>query len=103
MQPPAHLPAEPPDPADAHRRRRLLFRATHRGTKENDFLVGGFVTRRLDTLTADDLAALELMLDLPDPDLADWLSGRRPIPADLHPPPLVAMLVRIRAAARGEP
>jgi antitoxin CptB len=65
--------------------------------------VGGFVTRRLDTLTADDLAALELMLDLPDPDLADWLSGRRPIPADLHPPPLVAMLVRIRAAARGEP
>jgi succinate dehydrogenase flavin-adding protein (antitoxin of CptAB toxin-antitoxin module) len=43
------------------------------------------------------------MLDLPDPDLADWLSGRRPIPADLHPPPLVAMLVRIRAAARGEP
>ena len=29
------------------KRRRLLFRANHRGTRENDILVGGFVSARL--------------------------------------------------------
>jgi len=101
MQPPAHSPADPPDstdPADDRRRRRLLFRANHRGTKENDLLLGGFVARLLDAFTAADLDALELILDLPDPDLAEWLSRRKPIPADLAPPALAAMLHRIREA-----
>ncbi len=101
MQPPADSPVDPtapPDPADDHRRRRLLFRANHRGTKENDLLLGGFVARLLDAFTAADLDALELILDLPDPDLAEWLSRRKPIPADLSPPALAAMLHRIREA-----
>ena len=29
-----------------------------------------------------DLDALEAVLDLPDPDLFDWLTGRRAIPAE---------------------
>ena len=33
-----------PEPASRDvRRRRLLYRATHRGTYENDILFGGFV------------------------------------------------------------
>jgi len=76
------------------RRRRLLFRATHRGTQENDLLIGGFVRAHLDTLTDADIAALEELLDRPDPNLADWLTGRRPIaPEDATP-----MLLRIRAS-----
>jgi antitoxin CptB len=31
-----------------------------------------------------DLTAMEALLELPDPDLADWLTGRQPIPADLE-------------------
>ncbi len=64
------------------RRRRLLFRATHRGTRENDLLLGGYVTRHLATFTDCDLAALEEILELPDPVLADWLTGRVPLPPD---------------------
>ena len=81
-------------PRDDPRRRRLLFRATHRGTYENDLLIGGFVRDHLDTLTEADIEALETLLERPDPDLADWLTGRRPIaPADATP-----MLLRIRAS-----
>jgi antitoxin CptB len=75
-------------PADASarelRRRRLLFRASHRGTHENDLLIGGFVTRNIDVLGDAELAELEELMELPDVDLADWLSGRRPIPAELE-------------------
>lgn len=64
------------------RRRRLLFRATHRGTHENDLMIGGFVRANLAAFGADDFDALESLLEFPDTDLADWLTGRRPIPDD---------------------
>ena len=74
------------------RRRRLLFRATHRGTHENDLLVGGFVRAGIAAFTDADLAALEELLELPDPDLADWLSGRRPVPPGAGGPMLRRMV-----------
>jgi antitoxin CptB len=77
------------------RRRRLLFRATHRGTYENDILLGGFVQRHIATFCESDLAAVEDVLELPDNDLADWLTGRSNIPADRDTP----MLRRIREDA----
>lgn len=73
------------------RRRRLLYRATHRGTFENDLMVGGFVRAHLDAFDPSELDALEELLELPDTDLADWLTGRRPMPADAPP-----MLLRIK-------
>lgn len=85
-----------PDPTPAQlRRRRLLFRATHRGTQETDLLIGGFVAARLDALSEGEVDALETVMDLPDPDLADWLTGRIAIPA-CHDSP---MLRALRAAA----
>jgi antitoxin CptB len=86
------------------RRRRLVFRATHRGTYENDVMLGGFVRAHLETLEDADLTALEALLDLPDPDLADWLTGRQPIPSEQDEPMLCGlspMLRRIRAVVAG--
>ena len=74
------------------RRRRLLFRATHRGTFENDLMIGGFVRTHLATLTQAEIDALEALLEIPDIDLADWLTGRRPIPEEARTP----MLLRIK-------
>ena len=48
------------------RRRRILFRATHRGTYENDILIGGFVRARLASFTEAELDALETVMDFPD-------------------------------------
>ena len=74
------------EPALEIRRRRLLYRATHRGTYENDLLVGGYVRRHIGTMTEHQMDALEEVMDLPDADLADWLTGRRPIPHTLNTP-----------------
>ena len=79
-----------PSPSDT-RRRRLLFRATHRGTHETDLLIGGFVEKRSHTLTDAEMDALEEIMELPDVDLADWLTGRLPIPPDADSPMLRAM------------
>ena len=88
-----------PDPPLETRRRRLLFRASHRGTHENDIMIGGFVRPRLAGFTTAELDALETLMELPDTVLADWLSGRVAIPADCASP----MLLAIRnAVAAGE-
>ena len=81
---------------DDTRRRRLLFRATHRGTAENDLMIGGFVRENLQSLTEEDLDALEALMERPDPDLADWLTGRR----EIRPEDATPMLLRIRASLR---
>ena len=73
------------------RRRRLLFRSTHRGTFENDLMIGGFVRANLASLTDADLDALEAVMELPDTDLADWLTGRMPIPPEEETPMLRRM------------
>jgi antitoxin CptB len=73
------------------RRRRLLFRATHRGTFENDILIGGFVCAHLANLTETDVDALESVMEMPDTDLADWLTGRVPIPPEEETPMLRRM------------
>ena len=55
-------------------------------------MIGGFVRTNLALLTDDDVDALEVLLEIPDVDLADWLTGRRPIPPESETP----MLRRIR-------
>ena len=95
-------PNAPPTAGPLHaspldtRRRRLLFRANHRGTHETDLLIGGYVSARIGALNEAEMDALEEILELPDTDLADWLTGRRPIPADSDSP----MLRAIREAAQ---
>jgi antitoxin CptB len=87
------MPASGPlDP----RRRRLLFRANHRGTHETDLLVGGYVTTRIHAFSDAEMDALEEVLELPDTDLADWLIGRRPIPSESDSAMLRAMCAAVR-------
>ena len=83
------------------RRRRLLFRAQHRGTRETDILVGGYVAARLHAFNEAEMSALEEIMELPDPLLADWLTSRAAIPAQPHLEMLIAM--REAAEASAEP
>jgi antitoxin CptB len=92
MTEPDHLsPGAPQHDNPDLRRRRLLFRSTHRGTYENDLMIGGFVRANLSSLTDADLDALEAVMEMPDTDLADWLTGRVPIPPEDETPMLRRM------------
>jgi len=73
------------------RRKRILYRATHRGTHETDILFGGYLAPKLAAMDDGTLDQVEALIELPDADLADWLSGRKPIPAEHDHPLLRAM------------
>ena len=52
------------------RRRRALYRATHRGSKELDFLLGRFAQEEIASMSDDEIETLERLIDAPDPDIA---------------------------------
>ena len=63
------------------RRKRLLFRCWHRGTREMDLILGRFADTEIAGLTDDELDQLEHLIDVPDPDLYAALTGDREPPA----------------------
>ena len=61
------------------RRKRLLFRCWHRGTREMDLILGRFADTTLASLTDDELNQLEHLIEVPDPDLYAALTGNAPL------------------------
>jgi antitoxin CptB len=74
-----------PEPDIAIRRKRLLFRSWHRGTREADLLLGSFADAHLAGFDQSRLDDYEALLECPDADLFDWITGRTgPPPAFDH-------------------
>lgn len=70
------------------RLRRIRFRAWHRGTREADLMIGGFIDRYLDAADAAGLAWIEAMLEETDVDVMAWAMRKQPAPAAFHGPML---------------
>ncbi len=51
------------------RRRRAVWRASHRGSKEMDYLLGRFAEQAIDSMNADEIAVLERLIEMPDPQI----------------------------------
>lgn len=60
------------------KRRRLLFRAWHRGIKEMDIVMGRFADAHIAAFTDDDMDAFELLLTVPDQQLLACVLGAEP-------------------------
>ena len=58
------------------RRKRLLFRSWHRGTREADLILGSFAEANLAAFDEARLDRYEALLECPDADLFDWITGR---------------------------
>jgi antitoxin CptB len=75
------------------RRRRLLYRSWHRGTREADLIMGRFADVHIGTLSEAELSEYEHLLDALESDLLAWLIGARPVPAEHN----TAIFRRVRA------
>ena len=64
------------------RRRRLLFRCWHSGTREIDLIAGLFAEACLADIDSVQLEQFEALLDCPDPDLLDWIVNGVPPPPE---------------------
>lgn len=75
------------------RRRKLLFRAWHRGMREMDLILGRFAEDSIEQMSEAELAEFERLLDIPDDQVLAWLTGERVVPIAQDGP----LLQRLRA------
>jgi antitoxin CptB len=64
----------------AERLKRLNFRASHRGTREADMMIGGFCEARCESWDEDQIIWFEALLEEQDVDIMAWALGAQPTP-----------------------
>ncbi len=64
------------------RRRKILFRAWHRGLREMDLIMGGYADAYLANLDEADLDLFEALIEQADRDLLHWILDADDIPAE---------------------
>jgi len=67
---------------NADRLRRLKFRAWHRGTREADYMIGGFFDRYHAEWGEAEIAWFEALLDEEDVDIMGWALGTLDVPQE---------------------
>jgi antitoxin CptB len=74
------------------RRRKILFRSWHRGTREADLIMGRFADAHIGAFSEAELDEYERLLEAVESDLLAWLTGVSAVP----PVSDTAMLQRLR-------
>lgn len=67
-------------PDFAARRKRLIYRAWHRGIREMDLILGPFAEHHAPDMSDDEVTRLEALMDEQDSDLLSWVTGQKPAP-----------------------
>jgi antitoxin CptB len=76
------------------RLKRLNFRATHRGTREADFMIGGFCAAYGESWNEAEIVWFEAFLEEQDVDIMAWALGTAEIP-DHWRGPMMAAFARL--------
>ena len=53
-------------------KKKIIYRSTHRGSKEMDLLLGNFVKKHINDLDNKDLKDLDYLISIEDEILSDW-------------------------------
>lgn len=62
------------------RRRKVLFRAWHRGTREVELLTGRFADAQIGELSEAEMDDFEQLIEVPERDLIGWITGKLDLP-----------------------
>jgi len=74
-----------------HHLKRLRFRAWHRGTREADYMIGGFFDRHAPGWSDDEIGWFERLIEQEDVDIMAWAMGKQPVPDAFDGPLMQAM------------
>ena len=67
-------------------RKKILWRATHRGMKEMDLMLGEYASNHLATMTDEEVAEFTKILQTSDAYLHDWITEKTPTPPEFQTP-----------------
>jgi antitoxin CptB len=65
------------------KRKRLIYRSWHRGTREMDLIMGRFADHYAADFNSEELDQFEAILGIGDPDLYNFIIGKEEVPSNL--------------------
>ncbi len=66
------------------KRKKILWRATHRGMKEMDLMLGEYANKHLATMSDNEIAQFIKILQISDANLHDWITEKTPTPDEFQ-------------------
>ena len=66
-----------------NKRKKLIFRSGHRGTKEMDLIMESFALAHVPQFSEAELADYEALLNESDPDLYNWITLKENAPPQI--------------------
>jgi len=67
-----------------NKRKQLIFRSNHRGTKEMDLIMGSYANANVPEFTDQEVRDYESLLTQNDPDLYNWITDKEPAPEEVE-------------------
>ena len=61
-------------------KKKIIYKASHRGSKEMDILLGNFINKYVELFNKNELQHFDLILDNDDDDIYQWILGKSDIP-----------------------
>ena len=61
-------------------KKKIIYKASHRGSKEMDILLGNFINKYIELFNENELNIFDSILDCDDDDIYQWMIGKRDVP-----------------------
>jgi|TARA_B100000929_G_C15441323_1_gene398096 antitoxin CptB len=61
-------------------KKKIIYKASHRGSKEMDILLGNFINKYIDLFNENELNLFDSILECDDEDIYQWILGKKDIP-----------------------
>tara|TARA_B110000014_G_scaffold258921_1_gene245815 strand:- start:178 stop:441 length:264 start_codon:yes stop_codon:yes gene_type:complete len=61
-------------------KKKIIYKASHRGSKEMDILLGNFINKYIELFNENELNIFDSILDCDDEDIYQWILGKKDIP-----------------------
>ncbi len=65
-------------------RKKILFQAKHRGTKEMDVILGQYAEKEVKNMGEHELKLFEKIMHMSDIDLYNWITGKEDLPQNIN-------------------
>ena len=62
-------------------KKKIIFKASHRGSKEMDILLGNFIKKYIELFNENELGLFNDILECDDDDIYQWIIGKKEIPS----------------------
>ncbi len=61
-------------------KKKIIYKASHRGSKEMDILLGNFINKYIELFNENELNLFNSILDTDDDNIYQWILGKKEIP-----------------------